>query len=72
MLYTPDLKGKTNDLLENIGAILDLTEAQYKAVIERYHAVASHLAKDNSDLKQFKPDIKPQGSFLLGTMICAI
>jgi len=69
MIYTSDLKGKTNDLLVNIGDVLDLTEAQYKAVIERYDAVASHLAKDGSDLKQFRPDIKPQGSFLLGTMI---
>src|SRR5690606_38120094 len=62
-------KSKANSLLENIGKILDLTEAQYKAVIERYNAVAIHLSKDGSSLKEFEPDIKPQGSFLLGTMI---
>jgi hypothetical protein len=69
MLYPQNLKAKSNDLLENLGKVLDLSAAQYQAVIDRYNAVAAHLAKDNSNLKQFKPDIKPQGSFLLGTMI---
>lgn len=69
MLYSPDKKSKTNELLDNLGKVLDLTEAQYKAVIDRYNAVAAHLAKDGSDLTEFQPDIKPQGSFLLGTMI---
>lgn len=40
MLYASDYKTKTNDLLENLGNVLDITPAQYKAVIERYNAVA--------------------------------
>lgn len=56
-------------LLEEIGTALDLSEAQYAAVVDRYEAVARHLSKDDSLLKDFNPDIMPQGSFLLGTMI---
>src|SRR6266498_794820 len=69
MSYPQNLKSKTSDLLENLGKVLDLSEAQYMAVIDRYTAVATHLAKEDSKLKIFKPDIRPQGSFLLGTMI---
>lgn len=56
-------------LLDNLAQVLDISEAQYKMVEERYNAVASHLAKDTSLLKPYKPTILPQGSFLLGTMI---
>lgn len=62
-------KEKTNDLLEKIGQALDLTESQYAIVEARYKAVATHLSKENSLLRDFEPDIMPQGSFLLGTMI---
>src|SRR5690349_6271109 len=59
---------KTIRLLEEAAKALDLTEAQYKAVVDRYEAVANHLAANTSLLKDYKPDVKPQGSFLLGTM----
>lgn len=55
--------------LEQIAVVLDITEAQYTQVVERYSAVSNHLAKDDSPLNRFQPDIIPQGSFLLGTMI---
>lgn len=55
--------------LNKIGEALDLTAAQYKAVEERYTAVANYLSSESSGLKIYKPEIKPQGSFLLGTMI---
>ncbi|WP_345948971.1 nucleotidyltransferase [Mucilaginibacter sp. PAMB04274] len=54
--------------LNKIGEALDLTAAQYKAVEDRYTAVANYLA-ETPGLKLYKPEIKPQGSFLLGTMI---
>lgn len=59
----------TNEFLENIGAVLDITEAQYNMVVGRYTAVAEQLSKANSSLAVYQPDILPQGSFLLGTMI---
>lgn len=55
--------------LKQIATVLDITEAQYNQVVERYSAVSNHLAADDSPLSKFKPDIKPQGSFLYGTMI---
>lgn len=58
-----------NDLLTDVGVSLDITEAQYKTVVDRYTAVGNHLAKEDSELAPFKPEIKPQGSFLLGTMV---
>ncbi|MGI9593153.1 MAG: nucleotidyltransferase [Patiriisocius sp.] len=55
--------------LEQIAQALDITEAQYQQVVARYTAVSNHLAKEDSPLARFRPDILPQGSFLLGTMI---
>ena len=58
-----------SQLLNEIGALLDLTETQYKEIEDRYNAVAKHLSKDISLLRVYQPDIIPQGSFLLGTMV---
>lgn len=55
--------------LEQIAQAMDITEAQYQQVVARYTAVSNHLAKEDSPLARFQPDILPQGSFLLGTMI---
>lgn len=55
--------------LEQIAQALDITEAQYQQIVARYTAVSNHLAKEDSPLARFQPDILPQGSFLLGTMI---
>ncbi|MDT0651237.1 nucleotidyltransferase [Autumnicola edwardsiae] len=59
----------TQLFLEQIAKILDITEAQYNQVVQRYTAVSNHLAQEDSELSRFQPDIKPQGSFLYGTMI---
>ncbi|MBW1655916.1 nucleotidyltransferase [Flavobacterium quisquiliarum] len=60
---------KINDLLENIGQILDITQAQHETVEKRYTAVANQLSQEGSLLSLYQPEILPQGSFLLGTMI---
>jgi hypothetical protein len=60
---------KINELLDEIGRALDISENQYSVVERRYKAVANHLSKDDSLLRDFEPDIMPQGSFLLGTMV---
>lgn len=65
-MYTTKIN--LSELLDTIGSVLDITEAQYQEVVERYTAVSNHLSKDGSLLSEYKPDIKPQGSFLLGTM----
>lgn len=60
---------KINDLLQNIGEVLDITQAQHELVEQRYTAVANQLSQEGSRLSVYKPEIFPQGSFLLGTMI---
>lgn len=69
MLTSTSHTKELNRLLDNIGIALDITEAQYQTVIDRYTAVGNHLCKDGSTLKPYSPEIKPQGSFLFGTMI---
>lgn len=68
---TSDIQNRdqASEWLNKIGEVLDLTAAQYKAVEERYKAVANYLSSESSGLRIYKPEIKPQGSFLLGTMI---
>jgi len=63
------LDTKFDLLLEEIGVALDITQEQYDIVVNRYEAVARHLSKSDSLLKDFQPDIIPQGSFLIGTMV---
>lgn len=58
-----------NDLLENIGQVLDITQAQHELVKQRYTAVGNQLSQEGSRLSVYRPEILPQGSFLLGTMI---
>lgn len=58
-----------SELLSEIGSSLDLTENQYRQIEDRYNAVAEHLSKDTSLIRAYQPDIVPQGSFLLGTMV---
>src|SRR4051812_9269867 len=67
---TPDIpiRSQTSEWLNKISEALDLTAEQYRAVEERYTAVANYLS-ESSSLKAYNPEIKPQGSFLLGTMI---
>ena len=48
---------------------LDITETQFDAVVRSYRAVGDWLAKSDSSLAPYKPLIRPQGSFLLGTMV---
>lgn len=69
-MYTPyNTTTKINNLLENIGQVLDITQAQHELVEQRYTAVANQLSQEGSRLSVYKPEIFPQGSFLLGTMI---
>lgn len=69
MLTTTSHTIELNKLLNNIGIALDITEAQYQTVIDRYTAVGNHLCKDGSPLQPYSPEVKSQGSFLFGTMI---
>lgn len=64
-----DSKHQLNQLLGLMVDKLSISESQYKIVVDSYNAVGAWLSKDDSVLAQYHPEIYPQGSFALGTMI---
>jgi len=62
-------KETLNNILELLGGELDITKTQYESAVKSYRAVAEQLTKENSQLIPYKPEIIPQGSFMLGTMV---
>lgn len=68
-MLTQEEKKQFSEILETLGETLDITETQYNAVVSSYGAVGEWLAKPESSLAPYKPVIRPQGSFMLGTMI---
>lgn len=68
-MLTTEQKQQFNDLLDELGKSLDITETEYKAAVQSYNAVGSWLSAPSSSLAPYSPEILPQGSFLLGTMI---
>jgi len=68
-MLTNEIKTQFNEILEEIGTNLDISETQYKFAVQSYQGVGKWLADEKSLLSPYKPEILPQGSFLLGTMI---
>ncbi|WP_163380198.1 nucleotidyltransferase [Cyclobacterium sp. SYSU L10401] len=68
-MLTTDQKKQFSELLEELGQSLDISEGQYDAAVKSYQAVGNQLSKEGSTLAPYKPEILPQGSFLLGTMV---
>ena len=68
-MLTQEEKKQFSEILETLGQTLDITETQYNAAVSSYGAVGEWLAKPESSLAPYKPVVRPQGSFMLGTMI---
>lgn len=68
-MMTLEEKKQFSEILKTLGETLDITETQYNAAVRSYRAVGEHLAKPYTSLAPYKPVIRPQGSFMLGTMI---
>jgi hypothetical protein len=66
---TPQIYREYSKILEKIAENLDITPTQYEQAKSKYEAVGKWLEDDNSSLKRFRPQISPQGSFRLGTVI---
>jgi len=64
-----DEKGKLNDFLLKIAETLDIPEHFYEDTVLKYEDIGSWLAADDSKLKVYSPEIYPQGSFRLGTVV---
>ena len=71
-MLTNEIKTQFNEILEEIGNNLDISETQYKFAVQTYQSVGKWLADEKSLLSPYKPEILPQGSFLIGTMIKAV
>lgn len=57
-----------DDVLEAITDEIDIPEHLEEAARKRYRAVGEWMDRDASSIKEFNPEISPQGSFLLGTV----
>lgn len=60
---------KLASILRTIGETLDISDHAYEDATLKYEDVGEHLASDDSDLRQYKPQIYHQGSFRLGTVV---
>lgn len=62
-------KPQLNELLNKLAESLDISETHYQEAESRYNAVGNWLSKDDSPLSPYNPEVYPQGSFRLGTVI---
>lgn len=58
-----------DEILEDISSSLDIPPSKYKQAVDRYLAVGNHLEQGNYPGVTGLPDIYPQGSFRLGTIV---
>ncbi|MCB0497234.1 MAG: nucleotidyltransferase [Cyclobacteriaceae bacterium] len=68
-MLTEEQKKQFNEILEELGQTLDISESEYEVAVKSYEAVGKWLSDEKSTLAPYKPEILPQGSFMLGTMI---
>jgi hypothetical protein len=69
MIINREEKEQLSAILNELGGTLDITKTEYERAVQSYRAVGAHLVKGDSELAPFKPEILPQGSFMLGTMV---
>lgn len=68
-MLTQEQKQQFSEILDELGKTLDVTETQYEAAVKSYKYVGEWLSANDSPLAEYNPEILPQGSFLLQTMI---
>lgn len=68
-MNTAEQQKQFSEIIEELGVNLDISETQHNAAVASYQAVGNWLSDEGSLLAPYKPQIKPQGSFLLGTVI---
>jgi hypothetical protein len=71
-MLSREQEGQFQQIFEELGKSLDITEAQYDAAVTSYENVGNWLGREESPLAPFDPQISPQGSFLIGTTIQSI
>jgi hypothetical protein len=68
-MLTIEQKQQFEEIFEELVNNLDISETQYKTAVSSYQAVGNWLSDEKCILSKYKPNILPQGSFLIGTMI---
>ncbi|OHB54692.1 MAG: hypothetical protein A2Y12_19205 [Planctomycetes bacterium GWF2_42_9] len=63
------MKSQLGQFLMYLAESLDISDTRYVEAEDRYKAVGQWLGKEGSILAQYNPQIYPQGSFRLGTVI---
>lgn len=58
-----------SDLLNKIAEALDIPDHLYEDAVIKYEDIGDWLSEKDSDLKIHSPEIYPQGSFRLGTVV---
>lgn len=65
----PEHRNEFRQFLQGLAESLDISETQYEAAVKHYEAVGDWLNREDSPISVHDPQIFPQGSFRLGTMI---
>lgn len=63
------LKDTLTELLSKITEILDVPDHLHDDAVLKYEEIGEWLAAEDSQLKLYAPEIYPQGSFRLGTVV---
>jgi hypothetical protein len=69
MVLNIDQRQQASKILLRVLENLDITPTQYEEAIKRYQAVGAWLCAEGSPLAAFSPEVSPQGSFRIGTVI---
>lgn len=65
---TQEQKEEFSSIFDDMGKSLDISQSQYESITKSYQAVGKWLS-EGTLIKALKPEIRPQGSFMLGTAI---
>lgn len=65
----PPQRGSLNDMLDRIVERIQLTAEQYDRAVKLYTNVGRFLSESDSPLRQYDPDVYPQGSMMLRTTV---
>lgn len=68
-MLTNDQQKQFSSIFEELSNQLDITKEEHDAAVRSYNAVAKHLTRTDSELSVYSPEILPQGSFMIGTII---
>ena len=65
---TQEEKEEFSSIFDDMGKSLDISQSQYETITKSYQAVGNWLS-EGALINALKPEIRPQGSFMLGTAI---